>query len=1011
MRPRRRLVAGLTLLGVLGLSAVWAEPGPSPPAERARLDPDVVAVRLLLGIGDPQPRTWSGRVQVDQGEVVAVEGWRFRAGDRVTGRDAWEARSRLIRKPAAKKAMTPQPAAKVATKGPSTFGPLVAPNGVIVSLKAPADATLTVATENGTFKAPLADLADGSPRRYLDGRAEAQRIVTGIPFLDGPAQDDFPAAAADAHGAAWVAYVEHTPRGPDVLESYRQRPRSFADLVPQGGGDQVRLLRFADGRASEPIDVTGTGLDVWRPAVAVDGKGKVVVAWSENKDGNWDLYGRTYDPEAKSWSDTRRLTTNAGADTDVVLATAPDGKVWMAWQAWLAGQAAGSPLKDGQADIRLADVAEPDRFLSIDTSEANEWAPAIAIDKGGVIHVAYDSYRNGNYDVRLFNWSPGGGDPTRLVITDSARYEARPSIAVDPRGRVWVAYEERAANWGKDAENLVDGKGSTLYRDAAIRVRGVDGGPLFAAPDPVAQAPDDLRRLNSFPRLTIDRAGRPWLLFRHRQEAVWGNNAVMVVGAVWLEYATALDGNAWSIPRVLPRSDGLLDNRPALVVPSDGPVLAFYSTDGRLRREVEFTPELTRRYWAQAGTPGTPDGVFNEDLQVAALTPPPGRDAVEPALTRIGLVPGRLPEVPPVHADEAADVARMRAYRIQAGGKTYRLLRGDHHRHTEVSQDGGSDGALEDMWRYALDAARFDWMGNNDHDNGGGKEYTWWLVQKTCDLYHSPPHFVTMFSYERSNPYPHGHRNVMFARRGVRTLPRLIGPGGIVDDDTRMLYDYLQELGGICASHTSATGMGTDWRDVDPRFEPFVEIYQGHRNSYEHLGAPRVARRPDEAIGGWRPLGMVWNALAMQYRLGFQASSDHISTHISYAIALAEGPSRAAVLDAFRRRHCYGATDNIVLDVRSGEHIMGDEFESDGPVRLKVLVHGTAPIARVDIIKDFVYVYSTEPHRDRVEFSWTDEEARPPGLSWYYVRVLQEDGELAWGSPLWVHRRGPPATR
>ena len=41
---------------------------------------------------------------------------------------------------------------------------------------------------------------------------------------------------------------------------------------------------------------------------------------------------------------------------------------------------------------------------------------------------------------------------------------------------------------------------------------------------------------------------------------------------------------------------------------------------------------------------------------------------------------------------------------------------------------------------------------------------------------------------------------------------------------------------------------------------------------------------------------------------------------------------------------------------------MGDEFDADGPVRLKVLVHGTRPIARVDVIKDFVYVYSTEPN-------------------------------------------------
>jgi hypothetical protein len=337
-------------------------------------------------------------------------------------------------------------------------------------------------------------------------------------------------------------------------------------------------------------------------------------------------------------------------------------------------------------------------------------------------------------------------------------------------------------------------------------------------------------------------------------------------------------------------------------------------------------------------------------------------------------------------------------------------MRGDFHRHTEVSQDGASDGALEDMWRYAIDAAALDWMGDADHDNGGGKEYTWWLVQKTTDMFNSA-RLATLFTYERSVPYPNGHRNVMFPKRGVRTLPRLVGEAGVIDDDTKMLYDYLKELGGICASHTSATGMGTDWRDVDPAFETFVEIYQGHRNSYEHLGGPRVARRPNEAIGGWKPLGMVWNALGMQYRFGFQASSDHISTHISYAVAIAEDATREAVFDAFKRRHCYGATDNIVLDVRSGAHLMGDEFDADGPVQLKVVVHGTRPIARVDIVKDFVFAYSTEPNRPRVEFEWRDNDNRPAGLSWYYVRALQDDGQIAWASPFWVHTRGNVAAR
>ena len=45
-------------------------------------------------------------------------------------------------------------------------------------------------------------------------------------------------------------------------------------------------------------------------------------------------------------------------------------------------------------------------------------------------------------------------------------------------------------------------------------------------------------------------------------------------------------------------------------------------------------------------------------------------------------------------------------------------------------------------------------------------------IQKTVDIYHNPPWFVAPFTYERSQGYPNGHRNVIFADRGIRTLPR-----------------------------------------------------------------------------------------------------------------------------------------------------------------------------------------------------------------------------------------------
>jgi hypothetical protein len=365
----------------------------------------------------------------------------------------------------------------------------------------------------------------------------------------------------------------------------------------------------------------------------------------------------------------------------------------------------------------------------------------------------------------------------------------------------------------------------------------------------------------------------------------------------------------------------------------------------------------------------------------------------------------------PEAAGEREIVQGIRDYRIDQGGKTYRILRGEFHRHTEISWDGGADGSLEDMFRYGIDAARLDWIGNGDHDNGAGREYSWWLVQKFTDAFHVPGAFMPMFSYERSVSYPHGHRNCLFARRGVRTLPRLApvaekSPGGVHPDDTKMLYRYLKEVDGICAIHTSATSMGTDWRDNDPVVEPIVEIYQGDRMSYEMEGAPRAGYEPKSGkqpvnIAGWFPLGFINHALDKGYRLGFQSSSDHWSTHISYFMVLAERADRAGLLDAIKRRHTYGATDNIIVDLRSGSHIQGDELQTRTAPVLWMSVVGTGDLDRIIILKDDKVAESLQPQGRNYKGTWTDPHS-DSGTHYYYIRVEQKDGEIAWASPLWI---------
>ena len=374
-------------------------------------------------------------------------------------------------------------------------------------------------------------------------------------------------------------------------------------------------------------------------------------------------------------------------------------------------------------------------------------------------------------------------------------------------------------------------------------------------------------------------------------------------------------------------------------------------------------------------------------------------------------------EVMPGHANEPHDVKAIRSYRSFVHGVEKRIVRGDFHRHTELSWDGGGriDGSLFDFYRYMIDAAAMDFGAVTDHQAGGGYDYWKWLTEKSCDLYHVPRSFTTFYAYERSAVFPDGHRNIFHTRRGVPVVnfftdsdyagvPLPVATNRLMDNDTKLLYESLHQTGGIAISHTSTSPfMGTDWRDNDPEVEPVVEIFQGHRVSNEHLGAPRAARsEEDKPMGGFQEAGFLWNAYRKGYRLGTITSSDHISTHISYAMVYTTQPTREAIFDGFRKRHTYGATDIIILDYRIGDHFMGEEFSASALPPLRIRIMGTSRVATVEIIKNEEVIFTTSPDQQKVELTYVDQDATP-GSSYYYVRVIQDNRQIAWSSPIWVN--------
>ena len=82
---------------------------------------------------------------------------------------------------------------------------------------------------------------------------------------------------------------------------------------------------------------------------------------------------------------------------------------------------------------------------------------------------------------------------------------------------------------------------------------------------------------------------------------------------------------------------------------------------------------------------------------------------------------------------------------------------------------------------------------------------------------------------------------------------------------------------------------------------------------------------------------------------------------------------------------------------------MGDDFKASELPVLRIRVLGTSAVAQLEIIKNEKIIYSANPNRSDVQLTFQDHE--PVQDSYYYVRAVQDDGEMVWGSPIWVTLR------
>jgi len=195
------------------------------------------------------------------------------------------------------------------------------------------------------------------------------------------------------------------------------------------------------------------------PTIAVSGP-KVHVAWSEDRDGNYEIYYKRSTDEGGTWSPDTRLTYAVNNGWFSSLAAVGDD-VHVVW--W--------DYRDRDHEVyykRSTDGGEtwsPDTRLTF--APHDSWYPSISAS-GATVHAAWWDNRDGNYEIYYkrstdngFSWGPD------VRLTSDSGWSSTPCIA-SSGDRVYLAWEDDRNGAGEIYYKFSTDDGATWSPDARL---------------------------------------------------------------------------------------------------------------------------------------------------------------------------------------------------------------------------------------------------------------------------------------------------------------------------------------------------------------------------------------------------------------------------------------------------------------------------------------------------------------------------------------------------------------
>lgn len=343
------------------------------------------------------------------------------------------------------------------------------------------------------------------------------------------------------------------------------------------------------------------------------------------------------------------------------------------------------------------------------------------------------------------------------------------------------------------------------------------------------------------------------------------------------------------------------------------------------------------------------------------------------------------------------------SWKFNVGVQEFNLYFGQLHSHTTNSDGLGS---LDDAYSYARDTANVDFLAVTDHSNsfdngttssmGDGLNSTKWNNGHIAADSYTNSNFVGIYAYEMTWSNGTGHMNT-FNTPGFETRENAVYKAA---DGLKQYYNVLKNFPESISqfNHPGTTfGDFLDFANYDSQIDNLISLIEVG-NGEGAVGSSNYFPSYEYYT---RALDKGWHVSPTNNQDNHKGGWGDANT--ARTVILADSLTRDGVYDAIRNMRTYATEDeNLRIEYTLNGEMMGTILQQEpDSVNIKVDIEDPddEAIGEVSVIVDGGKVVDSKTltaSADTVEFTLD------PDYSYYYIRIDEEDNDIAVTAPIWI---------